>query len=77
MKKKIRLFCNNSRNIYASTLKGITRKVYSREYPIKINKKNYGYQSSKSKRNQQIQFKDDNEKQEAIDYIKYTIKCRL
>ena len=28
-------------------------------------------------RNQQIQFKDDNEKQEAIDYIKYTIKCRL
>lgn len=50
MKKKIRLFCNNSRNIYASTLKGITRKVYSREYPIEINEKYYDYQSSKAKR---------------------------
>ena len=50
MKKKIRLFCNNSRNIYTSTLKGITRKVYSREYPIEINEKYYDYQSSKAKR---------------------------
>lgn len=50
MKKKIRLFRNNSRNIYASTLKGITRKVYSREYPIEINEKYYDYQSSKAKR---------------------------
>lgn len=41
---------NNFRDIYANKPKGITRKAYAKEHPIKVNEKYYDYQSSKAKR---------------------------
>lgn len=41
---------NNFRDIYANKPKGITRKAYAKEHPVKINEKYYDYQSAKAKR---------------------------
>lgn len=41
---------NNFRDIYANKPKGVTRKVFAKENPIKINEKYYDYQAAKAKR---------------------------
>lgn len=41
---------NNFRDIYANKPKGVTRKIFAKKNPIKINEKYYDYQSAKAKR---------------------------
>lgn len=41
---------DNFRDMYANKPKGVTRKAYASEHPVKIDEKYYDYQSAKAKR---------------------------